>query len=108
MQFSDLARHLFLAGGELGGVTRYLFLAGHELIGVARYLLLSDEDPVDASPHRFEIERHGVEPLLNGRRGSFRRQDGHIRSAMRNWRGRWRRPAKLRVRTRDDSSGRVA
>jgi hypothetical protein len=39
----------------LSGVTRYLFLAGHELIDVARYLLLSDEDPVDASPHRFEI-----------------------------------------------------
>jgi hypothetical protein len=26
LQFSDLARHLFVAGGELGGVTRYLFV----------------------------------------------------------------------------------
>jgi hypothetical protein len=74
----------------LGGVTRYLFLAGHELIDVARYLLLSDEEPVDASPHRFEIERHCVQPLLNGRRGSFRPQAGHIRGAARDWRRRWR------------------
>jgi hypothetical protein len=104
LQFSDLARHLllargelggiarylFLAGHELGGITRYLFLAGHELIDVARYLLLSDEEPVDASPHRFEIERHCVQPLLNGRRGSFRPQAGHIRGAARDWRRRWR------------------
>jgi hypothetical protein len=71
-------------------LARYLFLAGRELVDVAHYLLLSDEEPVDASPHRFEIERHCVQPLLNGRRGSFLRQAGHIRSAARDWRGRWR------------------
>jgi hypothetical protein len=35
----------------------------------ARYLLLTGGDPVDALPHRVEIERHRVELPLIGRRG---------------------------------------
>jgi hypothetical protein len=42
------------------------FLAGRELIDVAPYLLLSDGDLVDGLPHRVEINRYCVEPLLIG------------------------------------------
>ncbi len=52
LQFGDLARHPVLAG--------------RELLDVARYMLLSGGDPVDVLPHRVEIKRYRVEPLLIG------------------------------------------
>jgi hypothetical protein len=43
-----------------------LYLAGGELVNIARCLLLSDGDAVDALPHRVEINRYCIEPLLIG------------------------------------------
>ena len=82
-----------------------LCLAGRELVDGARYLLLSGGGPVDALPHGVEVESDSFEPLLIGR-GSLGCRAGRIRRAIRNWRGPGR-AADLKMRSRDDSSGRV-
>src|SRR6266852_9699885 len=51
-----------------------MLLAGRELVNAAPYLLLTGGDaggdPVEALPHRVEIEPHGIElPLIGGRGG---------------------------------------
>src|SRR5215471_11965351 len=57
---------------QLGDCARYLLLAGRQLVDAARYLLLTcgdaGGDPVDALPHRVEIERYGIELLVIGSR----------------------------------------
>jgi hypothetical protein len=73
LQSADLARHPLLAGRE--------FLDG------ACYLLLSDGASVDGLPHRVEIKRYRVEPMLIEKRGSLRRQPGRAGRTIRNWRG---------------------
>ena len=55
----------------------------HELY-CRHYLFLSDGDPIDALPHRVEIERYCVEPLLIGRRRSLRCEPDRVGSAIRN------------------------
>jgi hypothetical protein len=75
VQFGDLARYLLLAGRDSVNAARHLLLAagdtGGDPVDVARYLLLTGGDPLDALPHRFEIERYCVELLLIGRRSGW-------------------------------------
>ncbi len=69
LHFGDLARQLFLAGGELVDRSCHLFLTGGDPVDAARYLLLSGSDascdPVNALPHLIEIERYCVELNAN-------------------------------------------
>src|SRR5260370_41613602 len=69
----DLVKDVLLDCLQLNGeVARHPPLAGRELADAARRLLLTGGDPIDALPHRVEIERHRVELLLIGRRGGRR------------------------------------
>jgi hypothetical protein len=68
LQFSDLVRHLLQARCKPIDATRCLLLTGGDIRADA------NGEPVDASPHRVEIERYGVERLLIGGRGGCRNQ----------------------------------
>ncbi len=76
LQFTDLTCYPLLAGSELVDIARHPFYAGCEFVDVARCLLLGDGDPVGDLPHRVEVNRYCIKPLLIGRRGSLRRQPG--------------------------------
>jgi len=93
----NISRHLLPASCELVDVMRHLLLAGGKFVDVLRYLFLSGGDAVDALPHRLELKRHCVEPLLIGRRDSWRCQSSRIRCLMRNCRKPRCQPVKLRV-----------
>src|SRR5882762_1034255 len=113
---SDLARQPLLADAELVDAERYPLLTsgdtGSDPIYAPRNLLLTGShivgDPVDALPHRIEIERRYVGPLLIGRRGSLRRQSDRVGTAACNSCGLRRQPAKLRIRTCDPLSRCIA
>src|SRR5260370_23698083 len=81
LQFRDLARHLFLPGRKLGDAARYLL--GGDPVGAARHLLLNGSDtgsdPIDALPHRVDIERHSIELLRIERRHRWQGQSDHGR-----------------------------
>ena len=62
LQVGDFARHPFLACRELADAACHLLLISDHIVG----------DPVNASPHRVEIDRHRVELLLIGRSGGGR------------------------------------
>jgi hypothetical protein len=91
LQFDDLARHLLLAGRDPVNAVRYLLLIGGDTgsdpLDTAGYLLLTGGDPVDALPHRVEIERHCVELPLIGRRSGWRGERDHVGSVRRIWCG---------------------
>jgi len=108
LQFADLARYPLLAGGERVDIARDPFHACCKFVDVARCLLLGDGNPVNYLPHRVEINRYCIKPLLIGRRGSLRRQAGCPGSAICNRRRPRRQPVSLRVRARDELPGRVA
>ncbi len=109
----DLARQPLLADAELVDAARYPLLTsgdtGSDPIYAPRNLLLIGDhivgDLVDALPHRVEIERRYVGPLLIGRRGGW---GDHVGSVVRNRFGLRRQPAKLWVRVCDHLSRCVA
>src|SRR5260370_35118935 len=70
LQFADLTCYPLLAGGELVDIARYSFYAGCEFVDVPRCLLLGDGDPVGDLPHRVEVNRYCIKPLLIGGRAT--------------------------------------
>jgi len=69
----DAARYLLLTCGHPVYAARYLLLSCGDPVCAARHLLLTGGntggDPVDALPHRVEIDQYCVGLLQIGRRG---------------------------------------
>jgi len=78
---------------QSGDLARHLLLVGCALVEAAHHVLLTSSNPIDALPHRVEVERYCVELPIRRTRG-FSSQD-YVESALGNWFSLRRQPAKL-------------